>query len=135
MDRLVTAVRERLDGPVDYRYFLDARAAVDARRGDCTEYALLLAALARAEGIPARVVAGIAYGSRFVGRPHVFGPHMWVQAWDGRRWRSFDAGLAGFDAGHIALTLGDGSPESFDGTMQAIARLRIVDAEGLRPPR
>jgi hypothetical protein len=137
MARLVDAVRMQLDGPVEYDRYLDARAAFDARRADCTEYALLLATLARAEGLATRVVAGIAYGSRFVGQPHAFGPHMWVQVWDGERWRSHDAGLARFDAGHLALAISeDGAPESLRGVMELIPTLRIVDAEGLRaPPR
>ena len=133
MDRLVIAVRERLSGPIDYVRYMDAREAYDARSGDCTEFALLLAALARARGIPTRVVAGVAYGSRFLGTPHAFGPHMWVQAWTGQRWESFDAGLDDFDAGHLALAIGDGSPESLRGSMDALRRLRIVDAEGVLP--
>src|SRR5207253_3255084 len=42
-----------------------AREVLAARRGDCNEHAVLLAALARAAGIPARVVAGSVFG--FVG--------------------------------------------------------------------
>ena len=131
MRRLVAAVQARLSGPVVYRGYYSAREAWRRREGDCTEYALLLAAAARARGIPARVVAGLAYGSRFVGQAHAFGPHMWVQAWTGERWVSYDAGLGEFDAGHLALAVGDGSPDSLRGTMQAIAGLRIEDAVGL----
>ncbi|MBX9402717.1 transglutaminase-like domain-containing protein [Lysobacter sp. BMK333-48F3] len=131
MRRLVAAVQARLSGPVVYYGYRSACEALDRREGDCTEYALLLAAAARARGIPARVVAGLAYGSRFVGRAHAFGPHMWVQAWNGERWVSYDAGLGEFDAGHLALAVGDGSPESLDGAMRAIAGLRIEDAVGV----
>jgi transglutaminase-like putative cysteine protease len=92
MQALVGVVRRRLDGPIRYDGYLDARTAFDARGGDCTEFALLLATLGRARGIPTRVVAGVAYGSRFVGARHAFGPHLWVQAWTGERWESFDAG-------------------------------------------
>lgn len=131
MQRLVRAVRQRLDGPVLYGGYASAREAFDQRSGDCTEFALLLAAAARARGIPARVVAGLAYGSSFVGAPHAFGPHMWVQAWDGQRWVSYDAGLGRFDSGHLALAIGDGSPESTRGAMRAIRTLRVVDAFGV----
>ena len=131
MRRLVTAVQARLSGPVVYSGYHSAREALARREGDCTEYALLLAAAARARGIPARVVAGLAYGSRFVGQPHAFGPHMWVQAWNGERWVSYDAGLGEFDAGHLALAVGDGNPDSLRGAMQAIAGLRIEDAFGV----
>lgn len=128
MDRLTQAVRRRLDGPVDYTNYLSASEAYDARRGDCTEYALLLAAAARAAGLPARVAVGLAYGSRFVGVAHAFGPHAWVQVWDGKRWVSFDAGLPMFDARHLALAVGDGSPERFGDVMALIGRIEIVDA-------
>ena len=133
MRNLVSAVRSRLSGGVTYDDYLSARDALHSRHGDCTEYALLLAAAARARGIPTRVVAGLAYGSRFVGQPHVFGPHMWVQAWNGNRWISYDAGLGAFDSGHLALAVGDGSPASLAGVLDLIRRLRIVDAAGIIP--
>ncbi|QWP77552.1 transglutaminase domain-containing protein [Lysobacter sp. K5869] len=131
MRRLVAAVQAQLSGPVVYSGYRSAREALSQREGDCTEYALLLAAAARARGIPARVVAGLAYGSRFAGRAHAFGPHMWVQAWNGERWVSYDAGLGEFDAGHLVLAIGDGDPDSLRGAMRAIAGLRIEDAVGL----
>lgn len=131
MRRLVAAVQEQLSGPVIYGGYHSAREALALRAGDCTEYALLLAAAARARGIPARVAAGVAYGSRFVGRAHAFGPHMWVQAWNGERWVSYDAGLGEFDAGHLALVVGDGSPDSLRGALRAIAGLWIEDAVGV----
>ncbi len=56
---------------------------------------------------------------------------MWVQSWDGKRWVSYDAALGEFDAGHIALVIGDGSL-SGPMAMNAIARrMRIVDALAL----
>lgn len=131
MRRLVRAVQERLSGAVDYRHFRSAREAFDERAGDCTEFAVLLAAAARAAGMPARLVAGVAYASRFVGTPHAFGPHMWVQVWDGGRWVSYDAGLGRFDAGHLALAVDDGSTAGLRGVLEAIAALRIVDAAGV----
>ena len=74
------------------------------------------------------MVSGIAYSSRFTGQTHVFSPHMWVQAWDGRRWTSYDAGLGAFDAGHIAMHVGDGDPAGMPRLLDGIRRLRIVDA-------
>lgn len=126
-------MQAQLSGPVVYSGYRSAREALQRREGDCTEYALLLAAAARSRRIPARVVGGMAYGSRFVGRAHAFGPHMWVQAWNGERWISYDAGLGEFDAGHLALAVGDGDPESLRGVMAALAGLRIDDAAGLLP--
>jgi transglutaminase-like putative cysteine protease len=64
--------------------FASALEACETRTGDCTEHSMLLTALLRAAGIPARPVVGLAYAQgQFVG-------HMWAEAWvDG--WRSLDA--------------------------------------------
>lgn len=134
MSALVLLVQKHMNGAVDFRRYATATEALASREGDCTEFAVLLAAAARARGIPARVVSGLVYDSRFLGRPHAFGPHTWVQAWTGRRWRSYDAALGRFDAGHVALRVGDGSPQETYGVMRRISKLRIVEAVGLLPP-
>jgi hypothetical protein len=100
--------------------------------GDCTEHAVLLAALGRALGIPTRVVDGLAYTDRYAGMDHVFVPHAWAQAWVDGRWQSFDAALPGFDAGHIALSAGDGDPWRFFSGMDTLGRLRIDAVAPLR---
>jgi transglutaminase-like putative cysteine protease len=96
-------------------------------QGDCTEHAVLLAALLRAQGIPSRTVSGLLYVDQFLGQPGVFGYHMWTQAWltegaggetgeksgrgrktgGGGRWVDLDAVLDGvdFDASHILLSV------------------------------
>ncbi len=77
--------------------------------GDCTEHAVLLAALLRAAGIPSRTVSGLLYVDEFLGQKQVFGYHMWTQAWldtgQGAHWVDLDAVLPhhAFDAAHIAL--------------------------------
>lgn len=131
MQALVTAVQQHMNGPIAYRDYLSASQALASRGGDCTEFALLLAALGRAQGIPTRIAYGVAYSSRFTGESHVFSPHVWVQAWDGRRWVSYDAGLGRFDSGHIALRIGDGLPEDGAGVMAAIGRLKVIEASGV----
>ena len=83
------------------------------RRGNCAEFAVLLAALARARDIPARVVVGMLYTDRYDNKARVFVPHAWVIAWVGGRWRSFDPAAVHFDSGHIALDVGDGNPWHF----------------------
>ena len=93
--------------------YASALEVLHYRQGDCTEYAVLLAALARAEGIPARVVSGMVYADRYAGSSHVFLPHQWVQAWIEGRWESYDAALRRFDTTHIALASGDGDPWNF----------------------
>ncbi|HEY6941611.1 transglutaminase-like domain-containing protein [Dokdonella sp.] len=97
--------------------------------GDCTEHALLVAALGRALGIATRVVDGLAYAPGFAGKDQVFVPHAWAQAWVDGRWRSFDAALPGFDAGHIALGIGDGDPWRFYAGLDLLGRVELREAQ------
>ncbi|MGN6283061.1 transglutaminase-like domain-containing protein [Frateuria sp.] len=108
--------------------YASALEVVNSREGDCTEYAVLLAAMARAQGIPARVVTGMVYADRFAGGSRVFIPHEWVQAWVDGRWQSFDAALQHFDSTHLALASGDGDPWHFAATTQLFGNLHIRQA-------
>jgi hypothetical protein len=125
MNNLVAAVRDHMTGPVDYLGYGSAAEALRTRSGDCTEYAVLLAALARARDIPSRVAYGLVYADRFSGKKDVFSPHAWVQVWTGTRWQSYDAGIGEFDATHLALGLGDGDPRDVQTAIVAPADLRI----------
>jgi hypothetical protein len=125
MPALVDAVRKHMTGGVDYLGYATAVEALQNRSGDCTEFAVLLAAAARARGIPTRLVAGLAYSPRFSGKKDVFSPHMWVQAWMDGRWVSYDAGLERFDATHIALAVGDGDPRNMEVDSGASGQWRI----------
>ena len=49
--------------------YASAVEVVESRQGDCSEFAVLTAALCRAVGIPAQVVVGIAYVKEFAGIP------------------------------------------------------------------
>jgi hypothetical protein len=101
------------------------------RRGDCVEYAVLLTAMARAEGIPARVVVGMMYASRFGDKSRVFVPHAWVIAWTGGRWHSFDPAVDRFDSGHIALETGDGNPWHFFNATNEFGNIQIDSVKTL----
>lgn len=83
--------------------FATAAQVAESRRGDCTEHAVLLAALARARGIPARVAVGLVYTEQ-TGQP-TFGYHMWDEIYIGNRWIPLDATLArgGIGAAHLKL--------------------------------
>lgn len=105
--------------------YASALEVATTRQGDCTEHALLLTAIARASGIPARVATGLAYVPRFGDREHVFVPHAWTEAHVDGRWRGFDAALNGFDAGHIALSVGDGDPVRYFAGVALLGRLQI----------
>jgi hypothetical protein len=73
-------------------------------RGDCTEHAVLLAALARAFGRPARVAVGLLL-AQVEDRPAAFG-HAWTEVREGGAWRTADATLAGDDAVRAYLRVG-----------------------------
>lgn len=70
------------------------------RAGDCTEHTLLLVALARAAGIPAREVGGLAYAGEAG-----FAWHAWAEYHDGNHWRTVDPTWDEIpvDATHIKL--------------------------------
>ena len=81
----------------------------------------------------ARVVVGMAYADRFSGRREVFSPHAWVQAWDGKRWRSYDAALLDFDSTHVALAVGDGDPNQLTEAFLQLGQLRIERLGVVKP--
>jgi transglutaminase-like putative cysteine protease len=112
-----------------------ASAAETARRreGDCTEHAVLLAALARAAGIPSRVAVGVAYVEDFPGVGPAFGYHMWVEAYVGT-WLPLDPVFGGFDATHVTFSRSDmneaGTLPLFSelGAMLVKWQIRVVEA-------
>lgn len=126
MARLVKAVRAQMDGEVSYVGYASALEAYRRRSGDCSEYALLLAAAGRAAGIPTRIAYGLVYSDRFAGKREMFVPHVWVEAWDGSHWRGFDAAMAGYDAGHLALAIGvSGDPREVLDALRSLDGMRI----------
>ncbi|MEQ1490671.1 MAG: transglutaminase-like domain-containing protein [Terricaulis sp.] len=110
----------------DFNGHYSALDTLDRRRGDCTEAAVLLAALGRAAGIPTRVASGVSYSRQsYHGVSNAFIPHSWVVAYVDGRWRSFDLALREFDSAHIALTIGDGDPRSIAAAGQLASLLRL----------
>jgi hypothetical protein len=109
--------------------YASAAEVAAAREGDCTEHAVLAAALCRAAGIPAQVVCGIAYVDRLGKMQNVFGPHSWARAYVGDKWISLDAAMPhGFDAGHIELASGNGDPEGFFNIVNTLGCFEIQQA-------
>ena len=113
--------------------FASAAEVYESRAGDCTEHAVLLAALARAAGIPARVACGLVYHQgAFVG-------HMWTEVHCGE-WYRLDAtredGLAGVD--RILLARSDLSDRGLTELFLSLAPVLgqvDVDVLTLRPER
>jgi len=115
LDRLRNYVsREITDKSLDVG-LATASEVARGREGDCTEHGVLLAALGRANGIPARVVTGLAYVPEFLGSAHVFGYHMWTQYYVDGGWVDVDAAFrqTEVDPTHIALSVMSLNDQSF----------------------
>jgi len=113
--------------------YASASEVAQSKQGDCTEHAVLAAALCRAVGIPAKVVTGLAYVQEFAGVKNCFGGHAWTEAYVGGQWIGLDAafkgtGRGGYDAGHIALAIGDGEPGDFFGLATTLGQFTIEKA-------
>jgi hypothetical protein len=87
---------------------VDAFSALDVlkqRKAECQGHAYLYTALARAAGIPTRVVSGLVYSEQFQG----FLFHSWAESILDARWQAVDPifGQARADATHLKLVEGE----------------------------
>ena len=118
----------------DFAGHVSALEAWQRRSGDCTEDAAVLATLARAAGIPALVANGLVYTpQRYHGVTNAFVPHSWTLAYADGAWRSFDMSVGGFDASHIALTVGEGDARSVGAANQLAGVLLWQSMAEVRP--
>ncbi len=99
-----------------------AKDVLTLKKGDCNEYTVLYTALARAAGIPARMIAGIVYQN---GR---FFYHAWPEVFVGH-WVGLDPtfGQAPVDVTHIPLASGD--MEQQVALVNQIGRIRVTILE------
>jgi hypothetical protein len=88
--------------PVDVYSALDV---LERREAECQGHAYLFAALARALGLPTRVVNGLVYSEQFRG----FLYHTWVETRVGETWEAIDPtfGQRHADATHLKLIEGE----------------------------
>lgn len=105
------------------KVLVDAFTALDAlqsRRGECQSHTNLYTAIARAAGIPTRVVNGLVYSKHFDG----FVYHAWPEVYVGE-WRALDPTLGQdeVDATHIKLSVGN--TEGSMKLMEFIGRVNI----------
>jgi len=101
-DRIAKSLSRWVHGAIEKKSLsvglATASEVVRDRTGDCTEHAVLAAALARARGLPSKVAMGLVYLNG------VFGYHMWTEVFvDG--WHALDPALgqSAIDATHIKL--------------------------------
>ena len=100
-----------------------------ARKGDCTEHAILTVALARALHIPARTVHGLVYARYDDGQDALYW-HAWVEVRSGGEWIALDPtfGEPVADAGHVAL----GGEDRVD-TVGLLGALKVTEVESRDP--
>ena len=96
-----------------------------AGKGDCTEHSVLLIALARALGIPARGVHGLVYAQYGDGQNALYW-HAWVEVRSAGEWIAMDPtfGQPVADATHLAL----GAGTQVD-TVGLLGALKVVAVE------
>jgi hypothetical protein len=132
MEMLVDRARPYFER-MDYTGHYSALDMISRRAGDCTEAAVLVAALGRAAGIPTRVASGFAYSREsYHGVSNAFMPHSWTLAWVDGQWRSFDMALNRFDSTHIVLTIGDGDARSIAAAGQLASLIQFDDMAEIR---
>ncbi len=131
--RLATRLEKYVHDKVSKKNFSTAMASAAevAQRleGDCTEHAVLLAALLRAKKVPSRVAAGLVY----VESLSSFGGHMWTEAFLAGEWIPLDAtlGRGGIGPAHLKMAdsaLDEDAPlpvSTFLPAYQALGKLKI----------
>jgi len=127
--RMETYVRDKLTSKNFSTAMASAAEVARNLEGDCTEHAVLLAAMLRAKGIPSRVCVGLVYADSLF----AFGGHMWTEAHLNNQWIPLDAtlGMNGIGAAHIKLadsSLSDDGPAALSGfapLMNVIGKLKL----------
>ncbi len=103
--------------------FATAAEVARSLQGDCTEHAVLTAALCRARKIPARIVVGLIYVA--AERGFVF--HMWNEVWIDGAWIPVDStlGIGGIGAAHLTL-----ASSAFEAERSFASLLPVVQVMG-----
>lgn len=103
--------------------FVTAADVAEQLEGDCTEHAVLLAAMARAVGLPSRVVVGLIA----VQDGRAFGFHAWTEVYVHGKWLPLDGtlGRGRVGAGHIKL--GDSSMRGADALSLLLPVARVLN--------
>jgi len=85
----------------------NALEVLKTMKGDCNEHSVLYTALARAAGVPTRMVVGLVYGERMA-KGSGFYYHAWVEVFTGKDWIAIDPtwNQIPADATHLAFVEG-----------------------------
>lgn len=99
LEQLTAYVNRYIDAPTYIHGFNIASVVARNRSGDCTEYAVLTAALARGLSYAARVVFGTVILSD-ENKISAYG-HAWTEVWDEGKWQIVDAALYTLAESHV----------------------------------
>lgn len=123
--RLETYVHSKMQRSPFSTTMLPADEVARSLRGDCSEHAILLAALFRVRSIPSRVVSGLVHTQKLYG----FTGHVWAEAWINGKWIPFDSTLSdeSHRATHVKLAHSD-MPDSLTSSIPLF--LPILDLTG-----
>lgn len=102
-------VSEYISLPTYIHGFNFASTVATSKSGDCTEYAVLLAALARANGLSSRVIIGTVIIMDDVSVDAV--GHAWTEVWYNNEWHILDAALNNMPAQVYYMPTGELSNE------------------------
>ena len=135
-------VRDRITEKTLNVGFATAAEVAKTLEGDCTEHAVLCAAIARVGGLPARVVTGLVYLPRkpdgTFGPHGIFGYHMWTEVLVAKdTWIPIDAAIGAWDATHIALSKSDlaTNTSQFDMSLALLDVIGTLTIEVIEPAK
>lgn len=100
-------VHEHMENKNFTEAFATADHVAKTLEGDCTEHAVLSAAMCRAAGVPSRLAVGLLYVDTRGGP--VMGFHMWTEVWAKGQWLPIDATMGRGYVGAAHLKIADHS--------------------------
>jgi hypothetical protein len=94
--------------------------------GDCSEYAMLAAAMCRAAGVPSRTAIGLIYVDVTPPRPAFLGFHMWTEVYVRGAWVALDATLGQGSVGPGHLKISDHSWHEMRAMTPLLPLMRVL---------
>jgi transglutaminase-like putative cysteine protease len=118
--------------------FATASETAQSHEGDCTEHAVLLAALGRIRHVPTRVVAGLVYLPEYEGQNNILGFHMWTQFYISNQWVDYDSAVTDglhpyWRLGFVATDLNDVSLSDFSMELMSWMAEMKISVESITP--
>lgn len=107
--RLTRFVFDHIDAKDLSRAYAPATVTLESRTGDCTEHSVLFSALAKASGVPTKLIDGVVVADGKIGY------HEWVEVYlPGEGWRPVDPTFGEAKAGPNRLKLAEGTSQPED---------------------